>query len=148
MLEDVRLLVTELITNALRHGELSPGDRVSVKASVDEGAVRIEVSDPGRDGEVAAREPGPRGGGYGLFLVDQLAQRWGVDHSHGTTVWCELVPGDWLARLPARGPGALTIRWERSRKPLDALGGTTSPPGRTIGNTPRAIGAAALEKPP
>lgn len=92
LLEDVRLLVTELITNALRHGELNPGDRVSVKASVDEGAVRIEVSDPGRDGEVAAREPGPRGGGYGLYLVDQLAQRWGVDHSHGTTVWCELSP--------------------------------------------------------
>ena len=35
VLEDVRLLVTELITNALRHGKLTPGDLVSVKASVD-----------------------------------------------------------------------------------------------------------------
>jgi serine/threonine-protein kinase RsbW len=91
-LEDVRLLVTELITNALRHGSLAPGDTVSVKASVDQEVVRIEVSDPGRDGEVAQRPPGPRGGGYGLYLVEQLAQRWGVDRRHGTTVWCELTP--------------------------------------------------------
>ena len=91
-LEDVRLLVTELMTNALRHGGLRPGDRVSVKASIDQDVVRIEVSDPGRDGEVAAREPGPRGGGYGLYLVEQLARRWGVDRREGTTVWCELSP--------------------------------------------------------
>ena len=92
MLEDVRLLVTELITNALRHGSLAPGDRVSVRATVDDGVVRIEVRDPGRDGEVTPRDPGPRGGGYGLFLVDQLAKRWGVDRRDGTTVWCELTP--------------------------------------------------------
>ena len=92
MLEDVRLLVTELITNALRHGSLSPGDRVSVRATVDDGVVRIEVRDPGRDGEVTPRDPGPRGGGYGLFLVDHLAKRWGVDRRDGTTVWCELTP--------------------------------------------------------
>ena len=92
VLEDVRLLVTELITNALRHGALTPGDRVSVKASVDGGVVRLEVTDPGRDGEVAPRDPGPRGGGYGLYLVDQLARRWGVDRREGTTVWCELAP--------------------------------------------------------
>ena len=93
VLEDVRLLVTELITNALRHGSLTPGDRVSVKASVDEGVVRIEVRDPGNDGEVRPRAPGPRGGGYGLFLVEQLARRWGVDRRDGTVVWCELSPG-------------------------------------------------------
>jgi anti-sigma regulatory factor (Ser/Thr protein kinase) len=92
VLDDVRLLVTELITNALRHGALIPGDRVSVKASVDHGVVRLEVTDPGRDGDVAMRDPGPRGGGYGLFLVEQLARRWGVDRREGTTVWCELAP--------------------------------------------------------
>jgi anti-sigma regulatory factor (Ser/Thr protein kinase) len=92
VLEDVRLLVTELITNALRHGALSPGDHVSLKASIDDGVVRIEVRDPGRDGEVAPRDPGPRGGGYGLFLVELLARRWGVDRRDGTVVWCELTP--------------------------------------------------------
>ena len=92
-LEDVRLLVTELITNALRHGKLTPGDRVSVKASVDNGVVRIEVRDPGNNGDIALREPGPRGGGYGLYLVEQLAKRWGVDRRDGTVVWCELARG-------------------------------------------------------
>ncbi len=93
VLEDVRLLVTELITNALRHGKLTAGDRVSVKARVDEGVVRIEVRDPGNNGDVAPRQPGSRGGGYGLFLVEQLARRWGVDRRDGTVVWCELSPG-------------------------------------------------------
>ena len=93
VLEDVRLLVTELITNALRHGELTSGDRVSLKARVDDGVVRIEVRDPGNNGDVAPRQPGPRGGGYGLFLVERLARRWGVDRRDGTVVWCELSPG-------------------------------------------------------
>ena len=92
VLEDVRLLVSELVTNALRHGELTAGDRVSLKARVDDGVVRLEVRDPGNDGDVAPRQPGVRGGGYGLFLVEQLARRWGVDRRDGTVVWCELSP--------------------------------------------------------
>jgi anti-sigma regulatory factor (Ser/Thr protein kinase) len=105
VLEDVRLLVTELITNALRHGSLMPGDRVSVKASIDDGVVRIEVRDPGNDGDVAPRAPGPRGGGYGRYLVEQLARRWGVDRRDGTTVWCELAPGPGRETPPAPGRG-------------------------------------------
>jgi anti-sigma regulatory factor (Ser/Thr protein kinase) len=92
VLEDVRLLVTELITNALRHGKLTARDRVSVKASVDDDVVRVEVRDPGNDGDVAPRQPGPRGGGYGLYLVEKLARRWGVDRRDGTLVWFELSP--------------------------------------------------------
>ncbi len=90
VLEDIRLLVTELITNALRHGKLVAGDCVSLKASVDGDTVRIEVRDPGRDGLVEQRPPGPRGGGYGLYLVEQLARRWGVERTDGTVVWVEL----------------------------------------------------------
>jgi anti-sigma regulatory factor (Ser/Thr protein kinase) len=90
VLEDVRLLVTELITNALRHGKLVAGDRVSLKASLIGDVVRIEVRDPGRNGVVEQRSPGPRGGGYGLYLVERLAKRWGVERNDGTVVWCEL----------------------------------------------------------
>ena len=92
-LEDVRLLVTELITNAVRHGAVRPGDNLSVKAQVSGETVRIEVRDPGRDGEVKPRRPGPLGGGYGLYLVDRLARRWGVDHNDETVVWCEVASG-------------------------------------------------------
>ena len=92
-LEDVRLLLTELITNSLRHADMKPDDEIAVKAELVDGTVRIEVSDPGRDGPVEVRRPGARGGGYGLFLVDRLTNRWGVDRHDGTTVWAELSAG-------------------------------------------------------
>jgi anti-sigma regulatory factor (Ser/Thr protein kinase) len=92
-LEDVRLLLTELITNSLRHSGVTPGDEIGVKAELNEGTVRIEVHDPGRDGPVEVRPPGAHGGGYGLFLVDRLTNRWGVDRRNGTTVWAELSAG-------------------------------------------------------
>ena len=92
-LEDVRLLLTELITNALRHADMAPGDEIGVKAELNDGTVRIEVHDPGRDGPVEVRDPGARGGGYGLLLVERLTNSWGVDRLDGTTVWAELSAG-------------------------------------------------------
>ena len=92
-LEDVRLLLTELVTNALRHSAATPEDEIGVWAKLDDGTVRIEVHDPGGDGEVERRAPGARGGGYGLFLVDRLTSRWGVERRDGTTVWAELKSG-------------------------------------------------------
>jgi serine/threonine-protein kinase RsbW len=92
-LEDVRLLLTELVTNALRHGDVGADDEIDVKAELSDGTVRIEVHDPGRNGPVEPRTPGARGGGYGLFLVDQLTSRWGVDRHDGTTVWAEVSAG-------------------------------------------------------
>ena len=92
-LEDVRLLLTELITNSLRHGGVTDDDEIGVKAELSDGTVRIEVHDPGRDGPPEVRTPGARGGGYGLFLVDRLTSQWGVDRRDGTTVWAELSAG-------------------------------------------------------
>jgi anti-sigma regulatory factor (Ser/Thr protein kinase) len=89
-LEDVRLLVTELISNSLRHAGLRNGDRVSLRAGVRDGHVRVEVRDPGRDGPVRKRDPHGRGGGYGLYLVERLSRRWGVERNGGTVVWFEL----------------------------------------------------------
>jgi anti-sigma regulatory factor (Ser/Thr protein kinase) len=92
-LEDVRLLLTELITNALRHSGMTPDDEIGVRAELSGGTVRIEVHDPGRDGPIERREPGARGGGYGLFLVERLTDEWGVEQLDGTTVWAELPAG-------------------------------------------------------
>ena len=93
VLEDVRLLLTELITNSLRHAGVRADDEIGVRAQVSGETVRIEVHDPGRDGPVVMRKPGPRGGGYGLFLVESLTDEWGVDRRDGTTVWAELSAG-------------------------------------------------------
>jgi anti-sigma regulatory factor (Ser/Thr protein kinase) len=86
--ETLRLLVSELVTNAVRHGR--NGGPVELHAHWNS-QVRVEVVDHG-----AGFTPGPRSGpldepgGYGLFLVGTLADRWGVETDGGTTVWFEL----------------------------------------------------------
>jgi len=89
----VRLLLTELITNALRHAAMRADDEIGVKAELTGETVRIEVHDPGRDGLVERRPPDASEGGYGLYLVDCLTSRWGVERRDGTTVWAELSAG-------------------------------------------------------
>jgi anti-sigma regulatory factor (Ser/Thr protein kinase) len=88
--EDLRLLVTELVTNGVRHGSERGPVTVSVIAADEK--VRVEVSDCGR-GFSPPAAPMPRGdgsGGWGLQLVDRVATTWGVDVKDKTCVWLEL----------------------------------------------------------
>ncbi len=88
--EDLRLLVTELVTNGVRHG--SSRGPVTMSVAVDDGRVRVEVSDHGR-GFTPPQAPMPRDdgtGGWGLQLVDRVATRWGVKIADNTCVWFEL----------------------------------------------------------
>jgi serine phosphatase RsbU (regulator of sigma subunit)/anti-sigma regulatory factor (Ser/Thr protein kinase) len=90
-LETVRLLVTELITNSVKHRD--PGDDpVRIEVSLTPDAVRVEVADNGDGFEPPPRpdEPLESPSGWGLYLVDRLAQRWGVDNEDGASVWFEL----------------------------------------------------------
>jgi serine/threonine-protein kinase RsbW len=85
---DLLLIVSELVTNSFRHG---PGEPIQVRITVDEhGSVRGEIEDQG-SGEVAIREMADGGGGFGLRIVDALADRWGV-YEDSTHVWFELRP--------------------------------------------------------
>jgi anti-sigma regulatory factor (Ser/Thr protein kinase) len=87
--ETLRLLVTELVSNAVRH---TAAETVSLKVLVGRNAVLTEVKDsgPGFD-PGAAGEPHAKQTGWGLFLVERLADRWGVAHdAAGTKVWFEL----------------------------------------------------------
>ena len=94
-LEDVRLVVSELVTNAITHTGLSPDDSVELRVDVLPGLVRVEVTDRGagfgdhgpRSGEAA---PGVDEQGYGLLIVEHLAERWGVEHGLETRVWAEI----------------------------------------------------------
>ena len=88
---DVRLLVSELVTNAVRHANLAPGDVILLVIEVEEQILRVEVHDPG--GGFIPRAPAPdpaRPSGWGLYLVEELADRWGVDSDERTLVWFEL----------------------------------------------------------
>jgi anti-sigma regulatory factor (Ser/Thr protein kinase) len=90
--QDVGLLVSELVTNSVRHAGQPAGAPVHIRATAVDDVVRIEVHDHGH-GTVRSRAPGPRPGGFGLHLVNQLAARWGVSQDHGTRVWFELAAG-------------------------------------------------------
>ena len=88
----LRLLVSELVTNSIRHAAASAA-HVALDARITDGTIRVEVCDQGAG--FAPREPVPREaaegyGGYGLFLVERMSSRWGVDTQHGTRVWFEL----------------------------------------------------------
>jgi anti-sigma regulatory factor (Ser/Thr protein kinase) len=84
-LGDVELVVSELVTNAVRHG---PGEVITVRLVTDpDGAISGEVEDQG-DGVVAIHEQTLEGGvgGLGLPLVDALTSTWGV-YPGSTHVW-------------------------------------------------------------
>jgi anti-sigma regulatory factor (Ser/Thr protein kinase) len=91
-LGDVELLVSELATNSVRHAGSDEDAEISMTARVDDKCIRLRVCDTG-DGfeEDGAPEPdSERAGGYGLVLVDRLADRWGVQRNGGFCVWFEV----------------------------------------------------------
>ena len=94
--DTLRLLVSEVVTNAVRHGGAAHPLELHLTWNSE---VRVEVSDHGR-----GFTPGPRvgaldePGGFGLFLVGRLADRWGVETDHGTTVWFVLRRGEHAVR--------------------------------------------------
>jgi anti-sigma regulatory factor (Ser/Thr protein kinase) len=86
----VALLVSELVTNCVRYAALGTRQRIRMWAHVTDEAIRVEVIDGGAGIGVALRRAAPPNGGWGLQLVDQLADRWGITHAAGTHVWFEL----------------------------------------------------------
>ena len=90
VLENIRLLVTELVTNSVRHAEASTIELMVVTSRT---RVHVEVANPG--GGFEARPSGPEDStaGWGLFLVDRLSRDWGVTQGRGADyqrVWFEL----------------------------------------------------------
>ena len=89
---DAVLVVSELLSNAIRHARPLPGASVQVAWAVDDGAVEVAVSDGG-----APTRPYPAHasvsalGGRGLDIVDYLSRTWGVrTDPDGHTVWAVL----------------------------------------------------------
>jgi anti-sigma regulatory factor (Ser/Thr protein kinase) len=102
LLENVSLLVSELVTNSIRYAHTPEEASVELRARVFPELVRVEVADHG-----PGFEPRPRGpdehsrSGWGLYLVDQLSDRWGVSRTDGTAAWFE-IDRDIDAQPPAR----------------------------------------------
>jgi anti-sigma regulatory factor (Ser/Thr protein kinase) len=89
LLPDLRLLVSELVSNGVKYGGDGP---VRVEIKNEPHRVRAEIVDQGvgftpveRDGDLS------RVGGWGLHLVDRLTDRWGT-YEGSTHVWFEIDP--------------------------------------------------------
>jgi anti-sigma regulatory factor (Ser/Thr protein kinase) len=91
VVEDATLLVSELVTNAVRHALRTGIPEVGLQIRTEPGRIRVAVSDPG-DGFVAEpRLPtASEGTGWGLYLVDRIADRWGVLTKDRNEVWFEI----------------------------------------------------------
>lgn len=90
--DDVLLLVSELVSNAVRHAGAGPEQPLRVELRREAQRVSVAVADKGPG---FARRPTPsrmnRSGGWGLYLVDQIADRWGIERtSSGSRVWFEI----------------------------------------------------------
>ena len=91
-LETARLLVSELVTNCVRHAAAAPDEPIEIAGSRHREVLRVEVTSAGPPFDHQPTKPSPSSaGGRGLFLVETLAREWGVTSSDGRTgVWFEL----------------------------------------------------------
>jgi anti-sigma regulatory factor (Ser/Thr protein kinase) len=96
------LVLSELLSNAIRHGSPLPGAQVQAAWTLNGGTLELAVTDGGGPTEPRSASPSPSSlGGRGLSIVDHLSRSWGVrSDGPGTTVWAQLATGQNGARRP------------------------------------------------
>lgn len=119
-MEDLRLVVTELVTNSVLHASLGSGDEILLEIRVSPGVIRGSVTDPGPGFEKPSGERPVRlledtdPSGWGLYVVGGIVDRWGggARRPHARVVRGR-GPGLWRLRrtlAPGKSPGEPRIR--------------------------------------
>jgi anti-sigma regulatory factor (Ser/Thr protein kinase) len=92
MVETAQLIISELVSNSLRHNTASVDQAVVVRVASDRETWRLEVEDPGGDGVLAPDPERAAAGRLGMNLVQSLSECWGVEHAaeRGTRAWAYL----------------------------------------------------------
>ncbi len=95
---DLSLCVSELVTKTVRRGEPAAVDQIELGVWRSETLIRAEIREP-RPDVVVNKPPAMARSEWGMFIVDRVADRWGVDRSEGTLIWCEIdLAGDGRSR--------------------------------------------------
>ncbi|MCA1840603.1 MAG: ATP-binding protein [Actinobacteria bacterium] len=98
ILNDVKLLISELVTNSFKYSAPPADAHITVHLNIEPTVIRCEVIDPGPGFSPAARDIAlAEPGGWGLSLLDRLSARWGLVQGRGMKVWFEL---DTIGRVP------------------------------------------------
>ncbi|GAA1018494.1 hypothetical protein Aple_081470 [Acrocarpospora pleiomorpha] len=110
--DDTVLVMSELLSNALRHAHPLASGQLRVAWACAEGHVEISVSDGGAATEPRAGRPTLSSlGGRGLGIVEYLAERWGVRHEgESTTVWAILHAPQPARNTQTRTTGMCALR--------------------------------------
>lgn len=87
--EPVRLLVSEAVTNSVRHAGLGDEEKIELEIASGATTVRVDVIDHGRGFDPGRRTEAGPDGGFGLFLVGELADRWGFE-PEDSRFWFEI----------------------------------------------------------
>ena len=100
--KDAQLLVTELVSNSIKHAELRVGERIRIWVGWSGRRLKVTVRDrdDGQPSQPVGSQPVGIAGsirpapgaesGWGLFIVNQLATRWGAMRDGGSGYWFEL----------------------------------------------------------
>ena len=90
LVDDLVLVVSELVTNAVRHAAHRPGDWIGIGVERRPDCLRVEISDPGHGFSPMRPKDERRQSGWGLVILDRLVSRWGIDAGARTRVWFEI----------------------------------------------------------
>jgi anti-sigma regulatory factor (Ser/Thr protein kinase) len=90
-IQDAVLMTSELVTNGIRHARIPPDETLELQVDLTPSAIRIEVADAGGNSTPIEVQPTANAsGGWGLYLVERLADRWGAIQNAANVVWFEM----------------------------------------------------------
>jgi anti-sigma regulatory factor (Ser/Thr protein kinase) len=89
-IDDLKLLVSELVSNSVKHAASREDERITVDAEPVEHCLHVEVTNAGAAELTNKITPRAQESGWGLFIVTKVASRWGVTTDGSTSVWFEI----------------------------------------------------------
>ncbi len=105
---DLSLCISELVTNRVRYSAAPAGEEIELVVRRGEELVRVEVREHWSQ-DLLGSQPAEPISDWELFIVDRIADRWGLERGEGTVAWCEIdLASDGWSRNPSSSPRGST----------------------------------------